>query len=761
MQKIRLFFLFFVGFMSTEASAQRYFSATEEEFGANRIQTKRFDWLTVRTANFEVNYYRGGEPLALKSAKMLENEYKRITDILGYTPFSAMKVFIYTSPRDLEQSNMGLLTNNALDGSIMNVARSRVQIAFKGNDEAFDKALLTQVTDLFLYDMLFGGSLKEVLQSSLMLTLPEWFMKGISGYVATDFTNETVKEQVIAAIARNEQKKLSTLEGDDAQLIGASIWNYIAVRYGKDNISSVLNLTRIIRTEQSSITSTLGVSFTTFLKEWRNFYLVGPPDVKLAQLAENKETKLSSSVSRLGILKEGEVDTDNYSFDAKNIERFLAQTKGKMSQPVASKVSQETKKEGGDSKEVVVRPPKAFTNMLIPGDLVTTFVNDPVRRLGMKNQLVLNDLLENHIINLSLYVSPTIRSHDIKAFYENLTQKIDWRVGFERRSIALDQVDFRSHFLFRPLQVSLPENNTLFFNRRVLDQRVYSQASYPLSQKMRLTGKLSVANITDVDYNDLTKDILQTTFFGASMAWVYDNTEVPYVNFPVGTKMKVILDRQYSVNRQNQGFDRLMVDLRRYQKVAPGVVLAARASVGLSQGADPKYTFLGGTENWINRQVQTNSGQNIGIPLDLRDLAFYNFAGSLRGFNFGKMYGHNHVLANIELRFSMADLLAQNAAVSNALRNLQLVIFDDFGAAWNGTKGPFSRQNSLNTEIIGGGTNPFRAEVTNFKNPFLMGYGVGARTTILGYFIRFDYAWGIEDKVVSRPVLHFSLGHDF
>ena len=112
MQNIRLFIFLFIGFLSSELSAQRYFSATEEEFGTNRIQTKRFDWLTIRTANFEVNYYRGGEPLALKSAKMLEGEYKRITDILGYTPFSVMKVFIYASPRDLEQSNMGLLTNN-------------------------------------------------------------------------------------------------------------------------------------------------------------------------------------------------------------------------------------------------------------------------------------------------------------------------------------------------------------------------------------------------------------------------------------------------------------------------------------------------------------------------------------------------------------------------------------------------------------------------------------------------------------------------
>jgi hypothetical protein len=115
----------------------------------------------------------------------------------------------------------------------------------------------------------------------------------------------------------------------------------------------------------------------------------------------------------------------------------------------------------------------------------------------------------------------------------------------------------------------------------------------------------------------------------------------------------------------------------------------------------------------------------------------------------------------VEIRLSIADFVSNGALASNALKSLQFIAFNDIGTAWQGANGPFSRQNSLNTELVGGGNNPFRANVTNFKNPFLMGNGFGARTSILGYFVRADYAWGFEDKEINKPILHISIGHDF
>jgi hypothetical protein len=47
------------------------------------------------------------------------------------------------------------------------------------------------------------------------------------------------------------------------------------------------------------------------------------------------------------------------------------------------------------------------------------------------------------------------------------------------------------------------------------------------------------------------------------------------------------------------------------------------------------------------------------------------------------------------------------------------------------------------------------------RSVFVYSYGVGARLNLLGYFIRADYAWGVESGLTGAPKLHISLGTDF
>ena len=49
-----------------------------------------------------------------------------------------------------------------------------------------------------------------------------------------------------------------------------------------------------------------------------------------------------------------------------------------------------------------------------------------------------------------------------------------------------------------------------------------------------------------------------------------------------------------------------------------------------------------------------------------------------------------------------------------------------------------------------------------YKTPVIMGFGPGFRTSVLGYFIKLDVAWGLDTGVVSqRPMYYFSIGLDF
>lgn len=765
--KQNIFLLLCAVLFTPYLSAQNYYSASQEEFGKNRIQYKNFEWKTVRSNNFEINYYRGGTELAERAAKIAEGEFDRITEILGYTPFTMMKLFIYNAPKDLAQSNIGLTSPIDYDGGILNLSRSRVEIAYGGNDDDFKSDIVQQVAKLFVYDMLYGGSLKEVLQSSLMLTVPDWYMSGVARYVSKESNTDEELNLMKARVLQTQSKKLKTLKGEDAAIVGQSIWNYIAQRYGIDNISNILNLTRIIRDEQSSITSTLGISYNRFLREWRDYYANDGfmRDTSLQSAALNLDNTADAEIKtndtalqRLPNLKPNEIDTDNYQFEQKNIDQVKAENTTQ-NKPVSRKGKTLTRA-NRVRDEFKLSAPKAYQNLLVTNDIKTEFLSDPVRRLGMKNTLVMNDMLENNVFDFSLFVTPSFRNHDINASYKNTTNRIDWGVRFQRRSIFLESADNRNNYLFRPLGVSLSELADVSIFRRVLYHRVEGTLAYPLSNNLRLSGSPFLVNTTDVDYPDISRQNLNKYYGGAVGELVFDKSSTPFQNVEIGTKAKIKYEKYIGLNN-SRGFNRMTIDARHYQRLVKGLVLAARLSYGTSTGNAPKTTFLGGTENWVGRQVHQVDGQANGIPVDLSDIAFYNFAGSLRGFNFARIYGNNHLLTNVELRFSVADFISNGALASNALKSLQFIVFDDIGTAWQGSNGPFSRQNSLNTERFGGGNNPFQATVTNFKNPFLMGVGVGLRTSVLGYFVRADYAWGFEDKEINRPVLHLSIGHDF
>jgi hypothetical protein len=57
--------------------------------------------------------------------------------------------------------------------------------------------------------------------------------------------------------------------------------------------------------------------------------------------------------------------------------------------------------------------------------------------------------------------------------------------------------------------------------------------------------------------------------------------------------------------------------------------------------------------------------------------------------------------------------------------------------------------------------NPITVAVSSFKEPVIFGYGFGLRSKVLGYFLRADWAWGIDDRQVLPRVFYLSLNMDF
>jgi hypothetical protein len=178
-------FTFFL-FVSFQAKAQ-YIAET---FGKNRIQYRQFNWQYLSGDNFDVYYYDARKAVAQNALEFLEAEFDRITDLIGYPPYFKTKVFLYNSLADLRQSNVGLNRTVFTVNGETEFIKPYVEVANMGTAQEFKEELLFKISELMVNEMMFGGSLKDIFQSSILMNLPDWFVDGASLYVSKGWSAE-------------------------------------------------------------------------------------------------------------------------------------------------------------------------------------------------------------------------------------------------------------------------------------------------------------------------------------------------------------------------------------------------------------------------------------------------------------------------------------------------------------------------------------------------------------------------------------------
>jgi hypothetical protein len=265
-------FGYLIGILLTVLVYQASAQMSVDEFGKNRLQFKTFDWRYLSSENFDIYFYDGGNIIAKQAAQYLEDEFERITDLLGYSPYTKTRIFLYNSVSDLQQSNVGVNRSNFSVGGETDFVKPQVEIAYPGLMSDFKQELVFKISQMLINDMMFGGSLGDMFQSSYLLTLPEWYIDGAARYIAYGW-DVKLDDYMRDHFINGKPKKLNKYLGEDARMIGQSVWNFIAERYGRTNIANILNLTRIIRKEDKSISNTLGISFQNFIEEWLTFYM--------------------------------------------------------------------------------------------------------------------------------------------------------------------------------------------------------------------------------------------------------------------------------------------------------------------------------------------------------------------------------------------------------------------------------------------------------------------------------------------------------
>ncbi|MEZ4740352.1 MAG: hypothetical protein R2818_13580 [Flavobacteriales bacterium] len=345
-----------------------------------------------------------------------------------------------------------------------------------------------------------------------------------------------------------------------------------------------------------------------------------------------------------------------------------------------------------------------------------------------------SDLFEDHRIIGGFRLALNLNNNDYLLAYENLKRRMDKRISFQRQAY---------------------QGFNLFGVVKVVTHNVRYQVSWPFSELASLRGSVMYRNdryvLQAIDPLSLRAPNSYDHMGGVKLEYVYDSSMPRGLNLWTGWKLK-FFGEYYQQPDDRSDMQIVGMDLRHSMRVYRDIMWVARLAGSSSFGSRKIAYFLGGVDNWLSPKVDNS------IPIDFSQNYFYqSMSVPMRGFYYNARNGTSFGVLNTELRIPVFKTLLNRPIRSDFLHNFQVIGFADVGTAWTGSD-PYSEDNTFNKLVIE--RNPLTITLVNKREPILASYGFGLRTRLLGYFVRADWAWGVDDGVIQDGVFHFSLSLD-
>ena len=348
----------------------------------------------------------------------------------------------------------------------------------------------------------------------------------------------------------------------------------------------------------------------------------------------------------------------------------------------------------------------------------------------------MKDLMEDYRIDVGVKLNTSFVNNEYLLRFSDLSKRLD-------KSLTLHRY--------------VTDSYAGYYYRTYTNEGFYT-LSYPFSEILSLKGTVIYrndhrVNLSIDDYSLHDKDVYEH-WGGLRAELVYDNSKKIGTNLHVGGRGKIFAEYYQKIAKNTANMVVLGFDYRHYTRISRDFIWANRIAGSTSFGQEKLMYYMGGVDNWIMASF------DMGTPVDLtQNYAYQTLATNMRGFQQNIRNGNNFFVINSELRFPVFSYFINHPINIRFIKDFQIIAFGDFGTAWTGWN-PYSPSNSLyNTHITDGNLD---ITVTEMKNPLVGGVGFGLRTTVFGYFIRGDVAWGIEEGHLSnKPRFYLSFNLDF
>ncbi|OFX53349.1 MAG: hypothetical protein A2046_09150, partial [Bacteroidetes bacterium GWA2_30_7] len=280
------------------------------DFGKNRVQYENNYWQYFRFQKFDTYFYVGGKELAAYTGEFASKKIPDLENLFDYKLDSRIIFIIYNKLSDFRQSNIGLVSgNNQYNiGGVTKIIDNKVFLYFEGDYKKFEKQISAAIAEVLLTQMIYGTDFKNKLANSTLMSLPDWFVKGLISYASENWSVE-IENKVKDGILSGKYEKFNHLTGEDAVYAGHSIWNYIANTYGKSVIPNILYLTRINKNVENGFLYVLGTTLKYLSFDWLNYYDSMYYEKQKSQY--NYDSGLLKKVKKARVYSQSKISPDN------------------------------------------------------------------------------------------------------------------------------------------------------------------------------------------------------------------------------------------------------------------------------------------------------------------------------------------------------------------------------------------------------------------------------------------------------------------
>jgi hypothetical protein len=350
----------------------------------------------------------------------------------------------------------------------------------------------------------------------------------------------------------------------------------------------------------------------------------------------------------------------------------------------------------------------------------------------------ISDLMDDFKFTAGVRLAANLNNSDFGFSFENLKNRVDTKFSLQRQGQEITQqyatIRVQTYNLTHEWKYPFTETSAFKFTAIGRNDRMVVLSSDPYTASYKNQNEWNI---------------------GGKVEYIFDNTFIKGLNYRTGTRFKAWGEhfRQPDKWKEQNSIYVVGFDFRHYQTIHRDLTFAFRLCGSSSFGDYKVVNYLGGVDNWLGQKID-----NSVLVSSTQGYTFQAFAGPLRGFYVNARNGNNFLLSNSELRLPLFRYLSNRSIKSDFADNFQVIGFFDIGSAWTG-KSPYDDANDFNTITVS--QTPITVQLRSNKEPIIYGYGFGLRSKVLGYYMRADWAWGVDDHTVMPRVFYLSLNLDF